>query len=49
MTGALVIATAAGAAALAILFVFALARVAAKPTPSVTGPVGEDEEADEDV
>lgn len=49
MTGALVIATAAGAAAIAILFVLALARIAAKPTPPITGPVGEDEGADEDV
>lgn len=29
----------------AAVFVFALARVAAKPTPPVHGPVGEDHDA----
>jgi hypothetical protein len=29
----------------AVVFAFALARVAAKPTPPVCGPVGEDRDA----
>lgn len=29
----------------AVVFVFALAKVAAKPTPPVYGPVGEDHDA----